>query len=69
MLRNPHKYCYVDDFEKLVKLKQFFFSNQAMQDKCEGEHSCEVGASNGIFGDPCRGTRKYLTASWQCIAA
>jgi hypothetical protein len=28
---------------------------------CTGQTSCEVSATNGIFGDPCGGTYKYLT--------
>ena len=39
-----------------------------MQDRCEGKNACEVEASNGVFGDPCVGTRKYLTATWECIS-
>ena len=45
------------------------FSKQAMQDRCEGKNSCEVEASNGVFGDPCVGTRKYLTATWECASS
>ena len=39
-----------------------------MLDRCEGKNSCEVAASNGVFGDPCVGTRKYLTTTWECIS-
>ncbi|KAI8513736.1 carbohydrate binding [Branchiostoma belcheri] len=28
--------------------------------KCQGRSSCSVRASNSVFGDPCRGTVKYL---------
>lgn len=35
---------------------------------CEGKQSCKVAAKNHIFGDPCGGTFKYLTASYECMA-
>ncbi|CAL6315431.1 unnamed protein product [Bathycoccus prasinos] len=48
--------------------------NQQCQDsfsvvgaQCEGLQSCQVGASNGVFGDPCWGTFKYLTVNYDCI--
>ena len=37
-----------------------------MQDKCNGKNQCKVLATNGLFGDPCRGVVKYLTATWEC---
>ena len=40
-----------------------------MQERCEGKNSCAVEASNSIFGDPCGGVVKYLTATWECTAA
>ena len=39
---------------------------QVMQGLCNGESSCSVEAANNVFGDPCRGTEKYLTATWKC---
>ncbi|CAD5122242.1 DgyrCDS10690 [Dimorphilus gyrociliatus] len=35
---------------------------------CNGKTSCSIRASNGIFGDPCRGIFKYLEASFVCLA-
>ncbi|XP_065827341.1 uncharacterized protein [Oscarella lobularis] len=37
--------------------------------RCKNRRSCSVPASNGVFGDPCRGTFKYLEASWTCVNA
>jgi len=37
-----------------------------VQGSCNGEYSCTVSASNGVFGDPCRGTRKYLEVIYEC---
>lgn len=34
---------------------------------CEGKNSCSVRASNGVFGDPCGGTYKYLNISYECV--
>ena len=48
--------------------------NQQCQDsfavvgsQCEGLESCSVAASNGVFGDPCWGTYKYLTVNYDCV--
>ena len=31
-----------------------------VRNKCQGKQSCFLQATNGQFGDPCVGTRKYL---------
>ena len=33
---------------------------------CENKGSCLVVASNGVFGDPCDGTYKYLEVDYSC---
>ena len=40
-----------------------------VKSRCEGKTSCELHASNGVFGDPCYGTFKYLEVKFQCIQA
>ncbi|XP_063678553.1 mucin-22-like [Bolinopsis microptera] len=37
-----------------------------MKERCDGKNSCAVEALNSIFGDPCVGINKYLTATWEC---
>ncbi|XP_063691535.1 SCO-spondin-like [Bolinopsis microptera] len=44
-------------------------SLQAMKERCDGKNSCAVEALNSIFGDPCGGIYKYLTATWECHSA
>ncbi|XP_062605958.1 L-rhamnose-binding lectin CSL3-like [Saccostrea cucullata] len=34
--------------------------------KCNGEQTCYISASNGVFGDPCAGTYKYLYVKYIC---
>ena len=34
---------------------------------CNGKKSCKVQAKNHVFGDPCGGTYKYLTAKYTCV--
>ena len=34
---------------------------------CHGETSCDILASNNIFGDPCYGTYKYLDVKYDCV--
>ena len=36
---------------------------------CQGQQSCQIAATNGVFGDPCGGTYKYLTVDYQCSGA
>ncbi|XP_063427691.1 uncharacterized protein LOC134711167 isoform X4 [Mytilus trossulus] len=33
---------------------------------CNGRKSCTVSANNGLYGDPCPGTYKYVTVSYSC---
>ncbi|XP_077978165.1 uncharacterized protein LOC144433688 [Glandiceps talaboti] len=37
-----------------------------VKDLCDGKESCSVDASNGVFGDPCVGTFKYLDVTYYC---
>merc|ERR1712106_597384 len=41
-------------------------SMKEVADRCSDKVSCSVGASNGIFGDPCYGTYKYLEVQYTC---
>nr|ADD22405.1 cnidarian egg lectin isoform a [Hydractinia echinata] len=34
--------------------------------RCQNKRSCSVSAVNGVFGDPCFGTRKYLEVDYYC---
>uniref|UniRef100_A0A672HAV2 SUEL-type lectin domain-containing protein n=1 Tax=Salarias fasciatus TaxID=181472 RepID=A0A672HAV2_SALFA len=34
--------------------------------RCDGKRSCNIRASNSMFGDPCRGTYKYLEVDYVC---
>lgn len=33
---------------------------------CEGKQTCDVPATDKLFGDPCRLTYKYLEVMYQC---
>lgn len=33
---------------------------------CEGKQTCTLSASNKVYGDPCKGTFKYLTVVYGC---
>ncbi|XP_072019677.1 uncharacterized protein [Amphiura filiformis] len=37
-----------------------------VQEQCEGLRTCDILASNGVFGDPCPGTFKYLEIEYLC---
>ncbi|XP_071941074.1 uncharacterized protein [Antedon mediterranea] len=34
--------------------------------RCEGQQQCTIPASNSVFGDPCRGTHKYMRIYYNC---
>ena len=36
---------------------------------CQGESTCTIQATNGVFGDPCGGTYKYLTVNYDCAGS
>ncbi|XP_072049737.1 L-rhamnose-binding lectin ELEL-1-like isoform X2 [Amphiura filiformis] len=36
------------------------------QNQCNGLQTCDIKASNGVFGDPCVGTFKYLEMEYTC---
>lgn len=35
--------------------------------ECQQQHSCVLYAKNSAFGDPCKGTKKYLQVTYQCV--
>ncbi|PIK37716.1 hypothetical protein BSL78_25451 [Apostichopus japonicus] len=37
-----------------------------VRDACQGETSCQISASNRVFGDPCVGTYKFLRVEYKC---
>lgn len=41
-------------------------SKSLVAKKCDGQSSCQIKAKNGFFGDPCKGTFKYLTVTYEC---
>ncbi|KAJ8033657.1 L-rhamnose-binding lectin CSL3 [Holothuria leucospilota] len=43
-------------------------SGEILTNKCGGSSECEVFASNEVFGDPCRGLRKFLEVFYNCRA-
>lgn len=43
-------------------------SESVVRDACLGRNSCSVAATNGNFGDPCRGTRKRVTIEATCTS-
>merc|ERR1712038_1432197 len=42
---------------------------QRVETRCNRKKSCNIPASNGLLGDPCRGVYKYMTVSWTCEEA
>ena len=41
-------------------------SLDVVKEKCDGKQYCDMKASNGVFGDPCVGTFKYLEVAFHC---
>ena len=42
-------------------------SLSVVQGNCNYRASCDLLASNSVFGDPCYGTFKYLQVKYECI--
>ena len=42
-------------------------SSRRVKDECEGQQFCNFTANNDFFGDPCRGTCKYVQLAYQCV--
>ena len=40
-----------------------------VQGNCNDEASCNLYASNSVFGDPCFGTFKYLQVRYKCVGS
>merc|ERR1711916_397926 len=41
-------------------------SRKIVRKECAGKQSCDIAASNAVFGDPCYGTFKYLEIQYKC---
>ena len=41
-------------------------SMSVVKKKCNGKQRCRIPAKNNVFGDPCRGTFKYLEVEYEC---
>jgi hypothetical protein len=41
-------------------------SKSKVEASCLNRQSCSVSATNGVFGDPCAGTRKKLAVAYSC---
>ena len=41
-------------------------SHRKVKARCNGRHLCKLKADNRSYGDPCRGTHKYLEVKYKC---
>jgi len=42
-------------------------SKKIVKKQCQYKNSCLLQANNSVFGDPCKGTSKYLSVTYRCI--
>merc|ERR1712168_134128 len=42
-------------------------SDFQVKKQCNKKRNCKLFASNSVFGDPCRGTYKYLEVRFRCV--
>ena len=42
-------------------------SRKRVSRSCNGKRTCDIKASNKVFGDPCKGTFKYLRVAHICV--
>ncbi|XP_031567712.1 L-rhamnose-binding lectin CSL3-like [Actinia tenebrosa] len=43
------------------------FSSRLIRYACDGRNACLLDATNGVFGDPCVGTFKYIKIFYKCV--
>uniref|UniRef100_H2ZPP7 SUEL-type lectin domain-containing protein n=1 Tax=Ciona savignyi TaxID=51511 RepID=H2ZPP7_CIOSA len=41
-------------------------SFNSIRNFCHGQQTCSLSASNGVYGDPCYGTYKYIKVTYVC---
>jgi len=41
-------------------------STAVVRKACDRNTSCVLHANNGVYGDPCKGTDKYLVVKYKC---
>ena len=56
----PHPHDYDDTCYSI-------YSFPVVSQHCNGQNSCSIGATNFNFGDPCKGTYKYLDVKFKCV--
>ena len=44
----------------------YYRSISTVRHECDNRRHCVVTATNGVFGDPCVGTFKYLQVKYDC---
>ncbi|XP_057686023.1 L-rhamnose-binding lectin SML-like [Corythoichthys intestinalis] len=49
-----------------VKNTECTHPTNIVADRCNGKNSCTIKVSNKVFGDPCKGTYKYLEVAYSC---
>ncbi|XP_012564265.2 L-rhamnose-binding lectin CSL3 [Hydra vulgaris] len=64
--RNPTKRSFGKVFDLSNKCNNQKKSLNIVHKMCSGRSYCVVPASNGVFGDPCFGTYKYLEVHFYC---
>ncbi|XP_052760315.1 L-rhamnose-binding lectin ELEL-1-like [Mya arenaria] len=40
-----------------------------IKNACHNKQRCYLAANNGVYGDPCRGTYKYIEVKFSCVQA
>ena len=57
---------YVCSYLKIFNSCPNALSIRLVKEACEGKSSCNLHASNVVFGNPCRLIRKYLEVKYNC---
>ncbi|XP_035990694.1 L-rhamnose-binding lectin SML-like [Fundulus heteroclitus] len=64
--RRDHNTCAYERAAMHIKNTACYSPTIKVAESCQGKNSCTVVASNSVFGDPCRGTFKYLEVAYAC---
>ncbi|XP_057685551.1 L-rhamnose-binding lectin CSL1-like [Corythoichthys intestinalis] len=64
--RRDRNTCVLGRPWKQVRNTECLHPTEIVPERCNGKNKCTILASNSVFGDPCRGTYKYLEVSYTC---
>ncbi|XP_061604127.1 rhamnose-binding lectin-like [Phyllopteryx taeniolatus] len=64
--RRDQSTCIFGRPQEQIENTECLLPSDIVANTCNGKNNCTIPATNGVFGDPCRGTYKYLEVAYTC---